>query len=114
MPWNNFKPEHDRWLPAVIACLILVGGALWAGSFLPKDTAPPTEVKESDTPVFEAQTLREWDGRVARFGEGSDTPLEIYDVAVASLPPDVQAQLAQGIAVTGEEELLSWIENLTS
>ncbi len=114
MPWNNFKSEHDRWLPAVIACLILIGGALWAGSFLPKESKPPVDLKESDTPVVTAQTLREYNGQVARFEEGNDTPLEVYDVAVASLPPEIQAELAEGIVVKGEEELLSWIENLTS
>ncbi len=114
MPWNRFKNEHDRWLPAVIACLILIGGALWAGSLLPEKAEPPAEMSKQDTAVFTVQTLREWNGCVARFEGDSDTPTEIYDVAVSSLPEEIRAQLAQGIVMHSEEELLSWIENLTS
>lgn len=114
MPWSNVKNEHDRWLPAVVACLILVGGALWAGSFLPEKSDPPVPIVKNDAPVFTAQTLREWNGCVARFEGDSDTPSEIYDVAVVSLPEEIRVQLAQGIVLRSEEELLSWIENLTS
>lgn len=113
MPWNQFKNEHDRWLPAVIACLILIGGALWAGSFLP-ETSEPSPLVKSEAAAFTTQTLREWNGCVARFEGDSDTPTEIYEVAVSSLPEDVRAQLAQGIVLSSEAELLSWIENLTS
>lgn len=114
MPWNRFKNEHDRWLPAVIACLILIGGALWAGSFLPTKSDTPAPILKNDAPTFTAQTLREWNGCVARFEANSEIPTEIYDVAVASLPEEIRTQLTQGIVLNSEEELLSWIENLTS
>jgi len=116
MPWNNFKKEHDRWLPAVIACLVLVGGALWAGSFIPekKPEDPPAAPAEMTSPTFAPQTLRAWEGRLARFsGEGA-LPDEIYDVPIASLPAEIQDLLASGIVVENEEELLTWLENLTS
>ncbi len=115
MPWNTIKNEHDRWLPAVIACLILIGGALWAGSFLPTESSPPpTDVAKNESPAFTVQTFREWHGQVARFEGDSELPAEIYDVAVASLPDEIRAQLTAGIVANSEDELLLWIENLTS
>lgn len=117
MPWNNFKKEHDRWLPAVVACLVLVGGALWAGSFLPAPTkreSPPAVAQTTATTVFPRQILRNFDGKVARFTGDAAQPDEIYDVPVTSLPDEVQQQLLAGIVVANEQELLDWIENLTS
>lgn len=114
MPWDNFKKEHDRWLVPVIACLVLVGATMWASVLIPEEQTPLSVPTEATQPTFPAQILKTWGGRLARFCADSDTPDEIYDVAVASLPAEVQAELAVGILVSSEEELVSLLENFTS
>ena len=105
-------PKTDRRvLPSLIACALLVGGAMWASTLLP---APAPAAKTPPTaPTAKTQTIGVWEGKVARF-EGGDTPAQVYDVAVASLPEEVRQALEKGIPVSSEEELTAWLDNLTS
>lgn len=108
------KSAQDRWFVAVIAGLVFIGLAIWASVLVPMDKTPVENTKNAGEPAFVTQTLKEWDGKLARFvGDGSQ-PAEVYDVAVASLPAEAQQQLAGGIVVTSEEQLLSLLENFTS
>ncbi len=114
MPSTSTKAKQDRWIPAVIAALVLIGVAIWGSLFLPTEEAPADTPRLNPTTAFATQTLRSWDGRLARFEKNADTPAEVYDVAVASLPLDIRRQLENGIVVTSEDQLFSLLENLTS
>lgn len=113
MPKGKIKNKQDRWIPAVIACLVLVGAAIWASVLIPEQK-PEAELPRGADTTFDTQVLGQWEGKLARFTSHSDTPAQIYDVPIASLPEDVQQQLSQGITVTSEEQLVSLLENFTS
>ena len=55
-----------------------------------------------------------WEGNLALFTEGRESPDEVYDVYVQTLPKEEQDRLRQGIAVGSEEELAGWLEDYTS
>ncbi len=120
MPRFTIKSSVDRYLPAVIAALVLIGVASWASLFVPFNTSSSDTDTDSPrnatttAPTFPVQTLKGWNGQVARFLDGEDQPTEIYDIPVASLPPEVQQELSLGITVTAEEDLLIILENFSS
>ena len=118
MPRSTTKNTGDRFHPSVIACGILIVAAIIARVLLPMDGAPAAETPQERTPTTTTtafwQQLRAFEGRVARFADGQVRPEEIYDVAVASLPEEIQQQLATGSTVTSEEELYRLLENFTS
>ncbi len=116
MPRLKIYSPADRFLPAVIAALVLIGIACWVSIFVPFDTPKDTDVPRDivTAPTFPVQTLKSWNGQLARFLNGEDQPTEIYDIPVASLPSDVQQELYLGITVTTEEELLTFLENFSS
>ncbi len=102
--------ERDRrWLPAIIAGLLLIGAAAWASALLPEN--PPGTATQ---PTASAQqTLCVWDGKLALF-DGADEPIEVYEVAVASLPPEEQERVREGITIESEEMLATLLDNYTS
>lgn len=115
MPHSKTKRKQDKWMPAVIASLILIGLAIWVSILLPTEDAPADNARVNEsTAAFVTQTLGIWEGQLARFEGDGGQPAEIYDVAVASLPAEMQQQLESGIVVTSEEQLISLLENLTS
>ncbi len=101
-----------RWLPAVAACGLLIGGAVWASTLLPSPS--PADRPPTAATAYPTQLLGIWEGRVARFEGDTATPAQVYDVAVATLPTEMQALLQAGIAVSSEAELTRWIDNLTT
>lgn len=118
MPRFRIKSSVDRYLPAVIAALVLIGVASWASLLVPfdtpsSDTDTPRQVTTT-APAFPVQTLKGWNGQVARFLDGEEQPTEIYDIPVSSLPTEVQQELSLGITVTTEEDLLNILENFSS
>lgn len=110
------KRARDRWFPAIIACLVFIGLSIWVSALLPTEQPPADDTARTpEQPVFVTQTLKAWDGKLARFSGTDEQPAEVYDeVAIASLPPDIQQQLHTGIVVTSEEQLLSLLDNFTS
>ncbi len=118
MPRFQIKSSVDRYMPAVIAALVLIGVASWASLLIPFDTSSSdTDTPRNVTtaiPTFPVQTLKGWNGQVARFLNGEDQPTEIYDIPVASLPTETQQELSLGITVTTEEALFALLENFSS
>ncbi len=102
--------ERRRLMPALIACVLLIGIAAWVSVLLPEGSKTENEPSERVT----YQTLREWNGQIALFESGSDEPVEVYDVSVASLPEEEQQRLREGIVIEGEEMLASLLDNYTS
>ena len=58
--------------------------------------------------------LSVYDDRVAVFENGSDTPSEVFDTYISSLPYTEQTELINGIRVSGRHELQKIIEDYTS
>ncbi|MBP3435173.1 MAG: BofC C-terminal domain-containing protein [Clostridia bacterium] len=125
MPQTTDKRAKRReWIPAVIACSLLIGSAMWVGALLPlgpSEEAPTqrggalngTTATTAVTSSY-ARMLKEWDGQVALFIAGESEPLTVYEVDVRTLPEEEQRLLKDGVAVNSEEELAAILENYTS
>lgn len=59
------------------------------------------------------RTVGAWEGKLAVFLPGRETPERVYDVRISSLPQQEQERLNNGIAVLSASELLSLIEDYT-
>lgn len=87
----------------------------------PSDPAPITQPAE--TPVTEepqlpqspaGYLLRDYEGRLAIFREGNDTPEMIFDVYTRLLPSADQERLTAGISAPDYETLTRLIEDYIS
>jgi len=112
-----------------LAILILSGLLFWGSALLRPSgpdpvSAPPANNRpvsssssvsaEESTPPAARRLLGIWEGKLALFTEGRESPDEVYDVYVQTLPKEEQDRLRQGIAVGSEEELAGWLEDYTS
>lgn len=66
------------------------------------------------TTVSALYTLSEYDGKVALYRRGCETPIEIFDVYLSTLPDEARSQLAVGITASSDEEAEKLIEDYTS
>lgn len=76
----------------------------------------PTEsisTQNEELPVSDKYTLREYEGQVAVFSEGSELPVKVFDTSVSALPQCDREQLKLGITVETPEELQKIIEDFT-
>ena len=109
--------------------LILSGLLFWGSALLRPSgpdpvSAPPANNRpvsssssvsaEESAPPAARRLLGIWEGKLALFTEGRESPDEVYDVYVQTLPKEEQDRLRQGIAVGSEEELAGWLEDYTS
>ena len=78
---------------------------------------------ENNTPVQKAEYasaqdeeyfLRDWEGYVAVFRGGEDTPAELTDIETATLNNVDREKLRTGIPAAGKAELLSLLEDFSS
>ena len=102
--------ERRRWMPVLIACVLLIGIAAWASALLPEKT----NTKSVPTQQAGGQVLREWKGQIALFEGDSQEPTEVYEVTVAALPKEEQERLREGIVIESEEALALLLDNYTS
>ena len=112
---------------AVAIAALLLGLVL---AFLSRTSAPPpaggTPVRQTETPVREepqpqqepkspaGYLLRSYEGRLAVFRQGCDTPELIFDVYTRLLPPADRDRLETGISAPDYETLTRLIEDYIS
>lgn len=78
--------------------------------FLPsRNTAPQNE----SLTVSDKYTVREYEGQIAVFSDGSEMPVKVFDTSVSALPQCDREQLKLGITVETPEELQKLIEDFT-
>lgn len=84
-------------------------------------TAAPETPPDRTSPVGDAVTvaaryvLRDWNGYLAVFREGSASPDQVYEeVAVTTLPPVEQQRLQNGVIVPDRAALNRLLEDYTS
>lgn len=112
------------WIKAVCAAALLaaaffsaraaVGGIL--GSASAEAAAESPFVYEASCSYCEAEyILRDFEGYVCVFmPDGGDTPVSVTNIATDTLRGTDRALLADGIAVSSHDELLSLLEDLGS
>ena len=92
---------------AVAVCILALLTGIWLDR--PAEAAkPPTAVTESE------QWLGIWEGRLALYSSSEPDPLEVYDIWLASLPPQEQQRLAAGITVPDEKTLTALLTDYGS
>ena len=102
-------------------CLVAAAcAALVAAQPAPRTEEPTPAPTPSDEQVAVTTraappyaTVGQWEGKLAVFTPQSNTPTAVYDVFIASLPPDEQTALRAGIAVQTEAELQGLLEDYT-
>lgn len=71
---------------------------------------PPAKADTAPAPMY---TIGVWEGRVAVFEGDAAYPKQIYDMPVSGLPPELQQQVREGVAVYSEAELSLLLEDYT-
>lgn len=59
-------------------------------------------------------TLRDYNGRIALFKYGENSPYQVYDIQVDSLPEKDVKTIKNGINISSEKELEQLINDYTS
>lgn len=110
----------------ILSGLLLWGSALLRSPGLDPVSAPPANnrpVSSSESasvtadpsePPAARRRLGVWEGKLALFTEGRESPDEVYDVYIQTLPKEEQERLGRGIEIGSEEELAGWLEDYTS
>lgn len=58
-------------------------------------------------------TIGEWEGQVAVFEGAQTRPMQVYDVAVSTLPEELRRQIARGVPAESEAQLSVLLEDYT-
>ncbi len=69
---------------------------------------------QNSEPITWQYMIREYNGNIAVYENGTDVPFELYEVPVETLPEEDIKSLQNGIQVRTEQELRQLIEDLTS
>lgn len=69
---------------------------------------------QNSEPVTWQYIIREYNGNIAVYENGTDVPFELYEVPVETLPEKDVKSLQDGIQVRTEQELRRLLEDLTS
>lgn len=102
----------------LLGCLVVTAAAMSAAAVKSISAEPanntPT-VKAEYTPTQEGEyCLRDWQGYVAVFHGGDDTPTQLTDIETATLNNVDREKLREGIPASGKAELLSLLEDFSS
>lgn len=95
----------------LLGCLLAVAGLILILTLpdSPKEEPPVSSApQETDSPSYMVKTYQ---GRVAVFRFGDDTPLEVRDSPVYQFPEADRTLLEQGIPAYSEEELQKILED---
>lgn len=115
-------------IAALLLGLVLAFFSRSTSSPQPQPSSDPRQTTHSAAPPIEKEPepepepipspsgylLRSYDGRLAVFREGSDTPEMIFDVYTRLLPQSDQERLEEGISAPDYETLTRLIEDYIS
>ena len=80
-----------------------------AGKLIPQHETLPT----TDRQLEDGFVVGTWEGRLAVFALGEAQPMQVYEVYIASLPPEEQVRLREGVTVPDRPTLAALIEDYT-
>ncbi len=123
------RPRSAVFFGFAVTMLVISGLLLWGGVLLrsrnpdpasapPANNRPASSLvshpEEESATAFARYRLGVWEGKLALFSEGRESPDEVYDVYIQTLPEAEQNRLQKGIVIQSEEELAGWLEDYTS
>lgn len=109
--------------------LLLIGGGVAAAALMiflvawtvrpapdpaPASSAGPSSSAGTTAPAAPRYYLGVWEDKLALFLPDSQTPDDVYDVYIATLPEEEQQRLRERIPITDEVELARLLEDYTS
>ena len=109
------RPWFLRLCLVAAVCAVLVAAQPAPRAEEPAPTPAPSneQVAVTTRAASAYATVGQWEGKLAVFSSQNNTPTAVYDVFIASLPPDEQTALRAGIAVQTEAELQALLEDYT-
>ena len=118
--------KREWWLLAggsALGAAVVVGAIVMGNDEAPEPEPEPLSVSDTATGAeapapasrsAASYVVGEWEGRLAVYSEGRQTPDQVYDVYISTLPEEEQKRLEEGIPVSTEKELASLLEDYTS
>ncbi len=76
-----------------------------------KNITDITTVSENDTHKY---ILKDYNGRIAVYYEGSETPNEIFEIYTRTLPAEDAEKIENGIEINGPDKLSEILADYTS
>lgn len=70
----------------------------------------PADGRSGPAPAY---TIGEWEGQVAVFERDQTFPRQVFDMAVADLPPELQERVRRGVPAEDEDRLSVLLEDYT-
>ena len=110
----------------LLVCAVAAGAALFPGRGAAPPVVPHMPAAEASRPrtlppqplppreLDYLYVIREYEGRIAVFGKGSDVPEMVLETFVRHLPIYDRIQLREGVKVHSAQELHARIEDYTS
>ena len=106
-----------------LAAAVVVGAIVMGNDEAPEPEPEPLSVSDTATGAeapapasrsAASYVVGEWEGRLAVYSAGRQTPDQVYDVYISTLPEEERKRLEEGIPVSTEKELASLLEDYTS
>lgn len=73
--------------------------------------APTATINETHNTVIKSYILKDYNGMLAIFESGKETPIEVLDVNISSLPERDAEKIKNGIHADNLNEIFSFVED---
>ena len=93
----------------VVAAAVLVSGIMISLVLISEQTAAQATGENSSYQYI----LKNYQNQIVVYEKGNDTPIQILDVPISSLPQLEQAALESGVPIKDDQELRKAIEDFT-
>ncbi len=109
---NEGSDNIKKTITIISVSAILAAGIL-AGTVRTRNNKTENTTTLSEITV-QKYILKDYNGRIAVFYDGSETPNEIYEIYTRSLPAEDIAKIEKGIEISGIDKLTEILEDYTS
>ena len=96
-------------LSAVVAAAVLISGIMITLALM----SGQSKVQAAGEPAVYQYVLKTYNNQIAVYEKGNDTPVQLLQVPVNTLPYLEQSALENGVQVKNDEELRKMIEDYT-
>ncbi len=98
----------------IFAALAVAASALVLSGVLHGNKNIDTLITTTSEKTIQKYILKDYNGRIAVFYQGSETPNEIFEIYTRTLPPEDAEKIERGIEIDGLDELSEMLTDYTS